>query len=1035
MVKLTDANLLAKYATLLTSRRKKEITAKQYAKRKENLLDEQDLIDFKKEQLIKEASRLKKEAERKAKAAAKREAKSIDKRTFKATFTYDKQMKKTEKGKTRLIGVPGVFSDTFTIVRNVGESKASLQKRADKERLKRIRDMNESYIEAEQGGDTFYRITGNGSATLHSGGGGGGGMSRVKPFEYEGTKYHSIANNGKCVPTSLHQLYPKYSYKRIVEELNGDDTKPVSCDQVLAWCKLHNITCIGCDADYNIIVKYFSTTRNHAPLYFVEKDNHFYVMDKTKGLSIANQRKNSSKVVDEVKKVERVKKAVDDQRFSYDVSNTHYIVRNGAILKQVLQEYVREYRSIPKLSFGALNDTSIYLKSFIFGDNNKVSYDPHYKLIEKVSKALDMPVDNMKSISDSISEKYIPNMPKSLMNNVVMDIFMNWKQRQHFAHLVEPSMWYNYNGVEQCWDANKQYTHALRNSKYKWMLFNMFSLPEPFDGVVKDGYYFITTKNTMPCKGNGWYSRIIVDYLIEEGIEHSIDYQLIASETLDCDYFKKFVDGAIELCPDGFKYITNTFCGSLNIHDSKSFKVKSGCVQNHIINDCFKNNSSYIEFDLGDEKIYASAKINKTLNYENNMPMYSQVLDFGAVQLAKTIKHLEMRGSTIRSYNTDSITFKHYDVLDIDLSTDKIGGWKTEEVKEYDRVLYPRCNDKQYVLQPIEWENEIKEGDCDLVDYLVNNSAVLEAPAGYGKSHLINRVVEKVGSDKVVILGYTNISANNIGGSTFHKTFKIGFEDMKGKYDIKSVLKDKTHLVTDEISQVPPELYKIIEEAHKMGITIIISGDFKQILPVGEETGSGIDLLKLLCKNHIELTTYRRGDTRLLNVLNKVRDRKQIGFDIGEKGNLHFCFTKNMRNKINAREMVKVKKNYYNLVKNDNLPKIYMSMPLRSKITKKDGSLLNGERWIITRIQDEEYIELKSTIRDCTVSVDWDDIHKMFVPGYAMTIHSSQGLTISEDYTVWIEKNTAFTLDDEWRMIYTACSRAKDFKQVGLIFV
>ena len=1031
-LKITDPKLLEKYNELLKSRRGRHITATQFKNRKEKLLDAQDYINFQKEQAIKEAKRVAKEEEKKKKAKAKRESKNLEKRTFKATFTYDKQMKKTEKGKTRMIGVPGVFTDTFDIVRNIGESKKDLQKRADKMKAEKIRDMNESYIESEQGGDTFYKIKGNGGVTLHSGGGGNGGMSRIKPFEYEGTKYHSIANNGKCVPTSLHQLYPKFSYKRIVEELNGDDTKPVSCDEVLAWCKLHNITCIGCDADYNIIVKYFSSSRNYSPLYFVEKDNHFYVMDKIKGLSIANQRNNSKTIDEEIKKVERVKKAVDD--IVYDVSNTHYIVRNGAILKQILQEYVRQFRSIPKLSFGALNDTSIYLKSFVFGDNNKISYDPHYKLIEKVSKALDMPVENMKSISDSIAEKYIPNMPKSLMNNIVMDVFMKWKQRQHYAHLIEPSQWYYYNGIEQCWDANKQYTHALRNSNYKWMLFNMFSLPEPFDGVVKDGYYFIKTKNTMPCKGNGWYSRIIVDYLIEEGIEHSIEYQIIASDTLECDYFKKFVDSAIELCPDGFKYITNTFCGSLNIHDTKSFKVKSGCVQNHIINDCFKNNSSYIEFDLGDEKVYASAKINKTLMYENNMPMYSQILDFGAVQLAKAIKHLEMLGAVIRSYNTDSITFKHHEILDIDLSTDAIGGWKKEEVKEFDRALYPRCNDKNYVLQPIQWMEEIKEGDCDLVDYLVNNSAVLEAPAGYGKSHLINRVVEKIGSDKVVILGYTNISANNIGGSTFHKTFKIGFEDMKGKYDIKNVMKDKTHLIIDEISQVPSELYKIMEEAHKMGITIIISGDFKQILPVGEETGSGIDLLKLLCKNHIELTTYRRGDTKLLNVLNKVRDRTQIGFDIGEKGDLHFCFTKNMRNKINAREMAKIK-SYYTLIKNNNLPKIYMNMPLRSKITKKDGSLLNGERWIITHIENEEYIELKSTIRDCTVSVEWDDIHKEFVPGYAMTIHSSQGLTISEDYTVWIERNTAFSLDDNWRMIYTACSRARDFKQVGVVFV
>jgi hypothetical protein len=80
MVKITDANLLAKFATLLTSRRKKQISAKQYAKRKEDLLDEQDLIDFQKEQSIKEAKRVAKETERKAKAAAKRKAKKVSKR-------------------------------------------------------------------------------------------------------------------------------------------------------------------------------------------------------------------------------------------------------------------------------------------------------------------------------------------------------------------------------------------------------------------------------------------------------------------------------------------------------------------------------------------------------------------------------------------------------------------------------------------------------------------------------------------------------------------------------------------------------------------------------------------------------------------------------------------------------------------------------------------------------------------------------------------------------------------------------------------
>jgi hypothetical protein len=82
MVKLTSANLLAESATLLTLRRKREITAKQYAKRKQNLLDEQDYIDFQKEQAIKEAKRVAKETERKAKAAAKRKAAAAEKKAL-----------------------------------------------------------------------------------------------------------------------------------------------------------------------------------------------------------------------------------------------------------------------------------------------------------------------------------------------------------------------------------------------------------------------------------------------------------------------------------------------------------------------------------------------------------------------------------------------------------------------------------------------------------------------------------------------------------------------------------------------------------------------------------------------------------------------------------------------------------------------------------------------------------------------------------------------------------------------------------------
>ena len=182
------------------------------------------------------------------------------------------------------------------------------------------------------------------------------------------------------------------------------------------------------------------------------------------------------------------------------------------------------------------------------------------------------------------------------------------------------------------------------------------------------------------------------------------------------------------------------------------------------------------------------------------------------------------------------------------------------------------------------------------------------------------------------------------------------------------------------------------------------------------------------------LTKYKRGDAELLNALIKVRERKGVPFERVEKGELHFCFTKTMRDKINEREIMKVKKGYFNLVANENLKRIYVGMPLRSTITKADGSMLNGERWVIKDI-DDDIVKLQSLIRpDTELFVEQQEIHKTFLPGYAMTIHSSQGLTIKEPYTVHIEGATAFSKEEMWRMIYTAVSRSCKKDQVGVVY-
>ena len=230
-------------------------------------------------------------------------------------------------------------------------------------------------------------------------------------------------------------------------------------------------------------------------------------------------------------------------------------------------------------------------------------------------------------------------------------------------------------------------------------------------------------------------------------------------------------------------------------------------------------------------------------------------------------------------------------------------------------------------------------------------------------------------------------------------------------------------MIIDEISQVPMKLYKLIEDAIRLGVQVLISGDFKQILPVGESV-NGLDFLKVLCGNYVQMTKYKRGDAELLDALTRVRNREGLPFEKGTHGNLHFCFTKARRDAINQTMM----KSLTGLeTRSTVLPVLAIGMPLRSNKTSKEG-WLNGERWTVEAI--EPMITLKSMMRDKTVVLDKAEVLESFMPGYAMTIHSSQGLTIEEDYTVHFEKHTLFDKDTVWRMLYTALSRAKRLSQV-----
>ena len=855
--------------------------------------------------------------------------------------------------------------------------KQILQKKAD-EVIEALQDDYDEYA-GEDSWVLFERAK-TGLITIKAPGSFMPKMRMRGSFKYSGAGIISIADDGKCVPSTLKQIYPKMSLAKILAGLGAEtDEEGITVEQVLNFCKKYDITCVGVDGFDNPLVRYMSRNDNRKPLYFVCRDSHFYLMDAAKTKYYQKVRGNSSYRPTEAK--EKVIKQIivsDEPTFE----DAHYVVSSLPIMSETLSRYMKTTNIVPNIHLGATESNSIYVKGFST-DKFRVSVNKQWNIVKELKEQTKLEGNVVSDITALLVKEILGEVPTSRMNTVLFDLFKNYHSTQHYAQLYEEEQIDSMSGTLQAWDVNKQYSAILRNNPYPWYVFNTFAMPTPFDGEVKDGFYFVETENTCPCKGNGLYSRAIVEYLIKNDIPHRITQQILPSSSLSSTYFEKFVDAVIEKT-DNFKYVLNTFIGMLNKNNKKKSSLKAFRLQEEAFMDVWNNKTNYMEIAVDTETtVYVSAHLKTKNIYNNNMAFNCQILDLAAIQLAEGMKHLEAKGAVIVKYKVDSITFKA-DEFEIDLSTSKLGGWKKEEVKPFSKIALPKVS--KYVLNNFnfQWAKTVNEGDCDLVDFLSTNSAMLNGPAGYGKSWLLNKVIEKVGADKCCAVSFTNMAANNIDGSTFHRMFKIRMTATEGNYDIERVLDGKEVLIVDEISMIPEWLYSNILAAKMAGLRIICAGDFSQLMPVRDSiSAEDSDLLKMLCENQVNLTIYKRGNSELLSALTSVRTRESVPFENGEHGELHFVFTHYQRDKINKRFM----KGRGWETGIESVPRVYDGLPLRSCVSKEDGSLLNGERFVVKCDNLKESIEIHSLLRENVRILELADL-KDFLPGYAITVLS-----------------------------------------------
>lgn len=129
------------------------------------------------------------------------------------------------------------------------------------------------------------------------------------------------------------------------------------------------------------------------------------------------------------------------------------------------------------------------------------------------------------------------------------------------------------------------------------------------------------------------------------------------------------------------------------------------------------------------------------------------------------------------------------------------------------------------------------------LEYLKNKENIfLTGGAGTGKSFVLREYITYCKSNNlnVVACAYTGIAANNIGGITAHKLFRLRFDyETRTPRSCSDIVKLADVIIIDEISMLRMDYFdfiietiKVAEEKTGKKKQVILSGDFFQLPPI-----------------------------------------------------------------------------------------------------------------------------------------------------------------------------------------------------------
>ena len=230
----------------------------------------------------------------------------------------------------------------------------------------------------------------------------------------------------------------------------------------------------------------------------------------------------------------------------------------------------------------------------------------------------------------------------------------------------------------------------------------------------------------------------------------------------------------------------------------------------------------------------------------------------------------------------------------------------------------------------------------------------------------------------------------------------------------------------------------------KSNIKFIISGDYNQLKAINDRISHRTDysnapcLFELADYNKIQLTKCRRADDTLYNLVkfDNVPTLKPSDFTVTNEytNNINLCFTNEKRKEINHIKMKELYNKYsrhglrlaalpYDERSQDVI--LNKGMPIICKVNNEEMGFINNQRFKIKKIGG-----LTITIKDDKGNkkeINHNDFQKYFLVAYGCTVHSAQGMSIDEPYTI-------FQWDRmDQRLLYVALSRSREHSYIHIM--